>query len=160
MDRRQFLATCASAAAASGAGCLGVLGGSSYEFQESPDPWLNESKGSGLGGSVHEIEFELEVGEWAARTVDTPSAIRFGFAVAVDTGVPVEAFLLRRSNFEAFQNNRGTRPFKGLHRTGTTFEARGQVPFGNYLLVVDNTGYGNQSPEGLARGTLRVVATQ
>lgn len=156
MNRREYLASvCASTAPL--AGCLGQLA-RGEGFEEAEDPWSNVQEGSGLGQSVQQADFELEAGQWAAKTFAFGQRAQIGYLAKIDTGNAGETFVLDSNQLDDFEDQAEISHYQRLHDTGTDLRGYTTLPVGEYAIVLDNTSYGEQAPEGSIAGTIRFGA--
>jgi len=80
------------------------------------------------------------------------------YRLDVQNGNPAEVFVIDRREFDRFREGDEITHYVDFHGTGTTPHASGGLSAGDYLIIIDNTAYGDISPEGEVRGELVMQA--
>lgn len=149
-------------------GALSVLGlggafvilqqNSEPPFQQARDPWSNQKRSESSTSIGLTVDLDLPTGRWAIREFNPTMTLEFGYEFENSTPNPLEVFVFDRSEFERFREGESITHYTSLHDFGTSPSASGSMPSGEYIVALDNTAFGEQSPDGDVSGTFRIGA--
>lgn len=124
---------------------------SDQKFERADDAWSSVESGETTIGQGVVADVSLGVGQWAVRFVRPQIAVTLSYSLTVESGAP-EVLVFDTSEFGRFRDGEEIDHYTDLHGTEPQPDASGKLDAGHYSLVVDNSAYGNLSPEGAVSG--------
>lgn len=153
MERRGYLKGMgAVGAAASTAGCIafveGFIEGAEPDHEYVPSAWSGgEQEIEGTSGRLT-ASIQLAEGEYTMTDWDPSRPVYAEIDLTVNGNNPGEIFVIDASEEDRLRDSKDVRYYIPLHGTGSSITVDSEMDAGEYWIVVDNTEYAEQSPEG------------
>lgn len=149
MRRRTWLVHLGVGISVTLGGCLG----STVEPEEAEGglELRDEQEQGGTRTAIYDVD--IPEGTYAAGSWEPADAIIGEFQLDTEEH-PAEFFLMPQDEISDYESGGEVTHDDQFYGTGSTIHVRGQVSAGAYYFVIDNTAFGNQSPEGDLTGEL------
>jgi len=147
MDRREFVTAIGIGSLAGVTGCVQNVVGTGMEQAEDPFQGLETSQ----AGSAQTLSGDavLPQGTYATRSYQPESRVQFSVDYETQSGNVVDVLTMRREEFQNYtQGNEAVFLAAVSQMNAASGDLSGVLGAGDYVLVFDNTTWGNGTPEG------------
>lgn len=158
LSRRGLLVAGGAGAVLLGGGLLVARNQAGAGIEQASDPWSNERREETARAARVRIDVSLSTGKYAVWNLNPDAAVDYEYELTVESGNPAEVFVFDRAEFDRFREQEPISHILSFHDTGTSLSGGGTLSGGDYRLIVDNTAYGDASPEGNVAGELELLA--
>ena len=147
MDRREFVTAVGIGSLAGVTGCIGNVVGTGMKEAEDPFQGVETSQ----SGSTETVQGDavLPQGTYATREYNRDSTTQFSIDYETESGNVIDVITLRREEFENYSNGDNTVFLKEVSQMDApSGNLSGTLNAGDYVIVFDNTTWGEGVPEG------------
>lgn len=145
MERREFVTAVGVGSLAGVTGCIQNVVGTQMEQAE--DPWQGIETSQSGPTSTTEGEASLPQGTFATRAYEPETQTGLAINYEVESGNPIDVLTMRREEFDRYSNGEDAVYLANVSTLNeATGDMRGRITAGEYVVVLDNTTWGEGTP--------------
>ncbi|WP_458190812.1 hypothetical protein [Haladaptatus sp. NG-WS-4] len=145
MNRRKFIGSVAVTGSIALSGCLAES--ASTSLTQAPEDAVTVKKDKSSNSEiVYKASGHLEKGEFGAMSLG--GKLNFKLDWTLDASSPIDIWVLEQKEMDAFRDGGEISYFQGVSKSGVkSGNASGTVPFGKHILIWENSGAFETTPE-------------